>query len=75
MNIEGPTDKVQSASLYDTQLQYLGYHTGYNTNISVHTARREALIEACGEHLTMSFVIVMFWLTCAETMAIRLLQE
>src|SRR5436309_10277604 len=48
---EGPTKTIQSATSYSGQLRRLGHRAGYTINITVHAARREALIKADGRYL------------------------
>ncbi|KAH0542349.1 hypothetical protein FGG08_003287 [Glutinoglossum americanum] len=43
---EGPTNKIQKSNSFSHQLVALGRRAGYEENITVHDARREALIKA-----------------------------
>ena len=49
MSLQCPTDTIQSSSSYDRQLSDLGHRAGFEVNISVHDARREALVKADGK--------------------------
>lgn len=49
MSLHGPTDTIQSSSSYDRQLSDSGHRAGFEVNISVHDARREALVKADGK--------------------------
>jgi hypothetical protein len=49
MSLHGPTNTIQSSSSYDRQLSDLGHRAGFEVNISVHDARREALVKADGK--------------------------
>ena len=49
MSLHGPTDTIQSSGSYDRQLSDWGHRAGFEVNISVHYARREALVKADGK--------------------------
>jgi len=49
MSLHGPTDTIQRSSSYDRQLSDLSYHAGFEVIISVHDARREAVVKADGK--------------------------
>jgi Protein of unknown function (DUF3435) len=45
---QGPTGEIQKSNSFSRQLVELGRRAGYRENITVHAARREALIQADG---------------------------
>ncbi|KAI9773400.1 MAG: hypothetical protein M1840_007615 [Geoglossum simile] len=45
-NSQGPTGKIQKSNSFSRQLVTLGRRAGYKENVTVHDARREALIKA-----------------------------
>ncbi len=51
VSLDGPTDEIQTSSSYDQQLSAVGHRAGYKVNITVHAARREALVKADGKLL------------------------
>ncbi len=48
LNAQGSTGKIQRASTFCHQLADLGHRAGYEFRVTVHDARREALMKADG---------------------------